>query len=81
MSLRALISQALDFNTCTVNYCDSLSITSGPGIILDVGVSISLKEVDLPTVMHPGKENRACDDTSPICPLISIELASHILEA
>lgn len=81
MSLRALVPQALDFNTCTVNYCDSLSMTSGPGNLLDIGVSISLKEVDLPIMMHSGKENRACDDASPICPLISIELASHLLEA
>lgn len=31
--------------------------------------------------MHPRKENRACDDASPTCPLITTELASHFKES
>lgn len=58
-----------------------MSMTSGPGHILEIGISISLTEMDLPIMMHPGKENRACGDDSPICPLIRVELDSHLMEA
>lgn len=56
------------------------SMTGGPGCILVVRVGISLKEMDLLTMTHPGEEKRACGDDSPICLLECAEVAPHLME-
>ena len=56
------------------------SVTGRAGFILEVRVHISLKELDLPIMIHPREEKRAWGDGSPICPWEGAELAPYIME-
>ena len=52
-------------------------MTGRPGFFWEVKVHISLKELDLPIMIHPREEKRACGDGSPICPWEDAELAGY----
>ena len=52
-------------------------MTGRPGFFWEVSIHISLKELDLPIMIHPREEKRACGDGSPICPWEDAELAGY----